>query len=127
MDAFQHYVSAVAVAAVLVACGGGSSTSPASEDERGSVGVPPTAAEYCTNLGFALVESQCKFSDGTRCDEWAFYRGQCGQAHSYCNQHGGTVSSKTEDMGTWTAVYAVCKLNGKQCNEGSFMQTGKCE
>lgn len=111
-----------------LACGGAIVTgSPSSEDERGSVGVPPTAAEYCTKLGFVFVESQCKFPDGTACDGWAFYRGECGNSHSYCTQRGGTISSKTEDMGSWTAVYAVCSLNGKQCKESSFVQTSRCE
>ena len=131
MDARQGFVSAVAVAALLVACGGSvGSPSPgpqASEDERGSVGVPPGIAQYCLTLGFVLAEGQCKFPDGTTCEETAFYRGQCGQSHSYCNQHGGTVSSNTEDAGTFTAIVAVCDLNGKQCTESSFVQTGKCE
>jgi len=30
--------------------------------------------------------------------------------------------SQTEDMGTWTAVYALCDVNGKQCQEGTFFQ-----
>ena len=117
-----------------VACGGSSSpsggttgTPVAMEDERGSVGVPPTAAEYCVKLGFVLdANSQCQFPDGTSCEEWAFYRGQCGQPHSYCNQHGGALSTKTVDMGTWTAVYGVCDVGGSQCEESSFVQTGKC-
>jgi len=122
--------ASLAIAGLVVACGGGS-TSPsgpvALEDERGSVGVPPTAAEYCTRLGFTLEGSQCNFPDGTSCEQWAFFRAECGLPHSYCNQHGGTVSSKTEDMGTWTAIYAVCDVNGKQCKDATFMQTGKCE
>jgi putative hemolysin len=119
--------AALGMAAALgatLACG--STTPSASEDERGSVGVPPTAAEYCTKLGFTLTDSQCTFPDGTSCEEWAFYRGECGQAHSYCNQHGGTISSVTEDAGSYTAVYGICSVNGQQCQESSFVQTGKC-
>ena len=120
-----------ACAAFSAACGGsgsgGSTSSPvAMEDERGSVGVPSSAAAYCTKLGFTLADSQCAFPDGTTCEEWAFFRGQCGQPHSYCNQHGGSISSKTVDMGTWTAVYGVCAVNGTQCDESAFIQTGKC-
>ena len=130
MYSLRFNVAARAVAGLLacgacgacsVACGGGSTGSTGSpvaiEDERGSVGVPPTAAEYCTKLGFTLAGSQCSFPDGTSCEEWAFYRGQCGQPHSYCNQHGGTVSSKTVDMGTWTAVPA-CDRGKWICSDG---------
>lgn len=131
MDSRSRHATALAFACLvsgLPACGDGAGSSPsASEDERGSVGVPPPAGEYCAKLGFTVAESDCKFPDGTSCEQWAFYRGQCGQSHSYCNQHGGAVSSKTEDMGSWTAVYGVCDINGKQCKEGSYFQTGKCE
>lgn len=122
--------AAAALVSSAIACGGGSGgSSPrpvVAEDERGSVGVPPTADEYCTKLGFSLADGQCKFPDGTGCEPWSFYRGECGQAHTYCNQRGGAISTKTEDMGTWTAVYGVCDLNGKQCKESSFIQTGSC-
>lgn len=130
MNRRRRSALAAVLGGALVACGGGGGgggAPAASEDERGSVGVPPTAAEYCVKLGFTLADSQCKFPDGTSCEEWAFYRGQCGQAHSYCNQHGGTISTKTEDEGGWTAVVGVCDLDGKQCEEGSFVSTGKCE
>lgn len=134
MSSLRLQVVAGAIAgglACTVACGGngsnGSTTSPvAIEDERGSVGAPPTAAEYCVKLGFTLTDSGCTFPDGTSCDEWAFYRGSCGQPHSYCNQHGGSISTKTVDMGTWTAVYGVCNVGGAQCEESAFVQTGKC-
>ena len=113
----------------LVGCGG-DDTKPAttaSEDERGSVGVPPPAGEYCVKLGYTLTEKGCTFPDGTSCEEWAFYRGQCGNSKSYCSRQGGTISTKTEDKGGWTAVYGVCTLNGKVCEEGLFFKTGKCE
>jgi putative hemolysin len=97
------------------------------EDERGSVGVPPPAGEYCAKLGYPIEGQDCVLPDGTRCEQWSFYRGECGQAYSYCNQHGGTISKKTEDMGGWTAVYGVCDVNGKSCKESTFFVTGKCE
>ena len=117
--------------ACTIACGGSSGsgatgTPVAIEDERGSVGVPPPAGEYCVKLGFTLTGSNCTFPDGSSCEEWSFYRGACGQPHSYCNQHGGSISTKTVDMGTWTAVYGVCDVGGAQCQESAFFQTGKC-
>jgi putative hemolysin len=125
----RRVLASAAAAGLVAACGGdpAPSRSAGSEDERGAIGVPPPPDEYCKNLGFVIVESACTFPDGTSCDQWAFYRGECGQERSYCNQQGGQISTKTEDMGTWTAVTGVCTLNGKECDEARFMQTGVCE
>ncbi|HVM69116.1 MAG TPA: DUF333 domain-containing protein [Gaiellaceae bacterium] len=119
----------------LVLFGCASPTSPgapagsnvASEDERGNVGVPPPAVEYCKSLGYTLVGEQCQLPDGTSCEQWSFYRGACGQAHSYCNRHGGQISTVERDAGTSTAVVAVCDLDGKRCEEDTFWRSGKCE
>jgi putative hemolysin len=90
-------------------------------------GVNP-ASVYCVVLGYEASSDQCTFPDATSCEQWAFFRGECGQAHSFCNLHGGTVSNKIEDMGTWTASYAVCTLpTGKHCEEGTFARTCSCE
>jgi len=86
------------------------------------------ASVYCAALGYQAGGEQCAFPDGTSCEQWSFYRGECGQAHSFCNLHGGTVTSKTENMGTWTATYAVCTLpTGKQCHEDTFAHSCTCE
>lgn len=97
------------------------------EDERGSIGVPPSADDYCRSLGYVLGSGTCTFPDGSSCNEWAFYRGECGQAHSYCNRHGGSISMRTKDMGTWTAIVGVCARDGKECPESTFYKTGTCE
>jgi putative hemolysin len=121
----------------LVACSGETTTSsPAQgndasknddDDERGSLGVPPSAADYCQKLGYELDGSTCRFPDGTSCEEWSFYYGTCGQAHSYCAMHGGTVTNESRDMGSYTASVAVCTLDGKKCDESDFYRSGKCE
>lgn len=85
------------------------------------------AAVYCAAMGNHLDGSDCVFGDGTRCEEWSFYRGACGQAHSFCNLHGGSVTSVTEDAGTWTAVYAECSFGGVHCKESAFAETCECK
>jgi putative hemolysin len=86
------------------------------------------ASVYCTALGYHLDGSSCAFPDGTTCEEWSFFRGECGQTHSFCNLHGGSVSNKIQNMGTWTANYALCTLaNGKSCQEDTFAATCRCE
>ena len=86
------------------------------------------AAMYCAGLGYQLDGSACAFPDGTNCDQWAFFRGDCGQARSFCNLHGGTVTSETRDFGEWTAVLAVCTLpTGKKCDEALYAGSCVCE
>lgn len=86
------------------------------------------AAMYCAGLGYQLDGSACAFPDGTSCDQWAFFRGECGQARSFCNLHGGTVTSETRDFGEWTAVLAVCTLPaGKKCDETLYAGSCVCE
>jgi putative hemolysin len=67
------------------------STGPESGEEASSssaeVGLPNPAAVYCEEQG-GRVEIRtdadggqygiCIFADGSECDEWAFYRGECG-------------------------------------------------
>lgn len=129
------------LAALVVACSASSqktdsSSSPkvASDDERGTVGVPNPADEYCVASGGAVVVpdggtsgSACAFTDGTSCEPFAFYRGACGKEHSYCAQHGGAVETAEMDAGTWTMVVAVCHLDGVTCVEADFAKTGVCK
>jgi putative hemolysin len=53
----------------------------------GDAGLPNPAAAYCEEQGYTLEirtnsdggqYGVCKFPDGTECDEWAFYQGECG-------------------------------------------------
>ncbi len=119
----------LALPALLADCS--SETTPSGEkntddDERGSVGVPPAAAGYCIKLGYQY-DGACHFPDGTSCDAWKFFYGECGQAYSYCNKHGGSVANELRDAGSFTETLAVCTLNGKTCDEQNFFKTGKCE
>jgi putative hemolysin len=49
------------------------------------VGVPNPASQFCEEQGFKLelrtseagTTGYCIFPDGTECEEWAFYRGEC--------------------------------------------------
>jgi putative hemolysin len=60
---------------------------PEATAEPGGAGMPNPAAVYCKEQG-GRVEIHtdadggqygvCIFGDGSECDEWAFYRGECG-------------------------------------------------
>lgn len=54
-----------------------------------SAGLPNPASVYCQEQGYTLEirtavdggqTGVCLFSDGSECDEWAYYRGECGPA-----------------------------------------------
>lgn len=101
---------------------------PGDEDERGSVGPAHPAFKYCTDRGGQIDNAKdlCVFPDGTACPPMRFWYGQCGQTHSYCEEHGGKLTSTERDMGGWTAIIPVCTLGGKECDEHEFIRTGKC-
>ena len=52
-----------------------------------NTGIPNPASVYCTDQGGRLEirtdasggqQGICVFTDGSECDEWAFFRGECG-------------------------------------------------
>lgn len=71
--------------------GGGTIPSPSSTTNSGgassSTGIANPASTYCKAQGYTtqIIKNSdgseygvCVFSDGTACDEWKFYRGECG-------------------------------------------------
>jgi putative hemolysin len=48
------------------------------DQHEAAIGLANPAATHCVELGHSLVDEQCVFSDGTSCEQWAFYRGECG-------------------------------------------------
>jgi putative hemolysin len=88
-------------------------------------GMPNPASVYCTQKGNKLEirtaadgsqNGICVFPDGSACDEWAYFRGECGQA---------TQKSPTPAV----AVEATTEASGGPGgnNPGSFMPPGAAE
>jgi putative hemolysin len=127
MSSSKATVLGLVLVSLLGACKADGTNDDKDEDERGSVGPANPAAVYCSELGYTLTDSDCVFPDGSTCEQWSFWNGQCGQAHSYCNRHGGQVANEQRDMGDWTSKTAICTLDGKKCDEHVFMKTAKCE
>ena len=72
------------------------------------VGMPNPASVYCTQNGNKLEiqtasdgsqNGICVFPDGSTCDEWAYYRGECGPAAQKKPTPAMTVESTTEASG----------------------------
>ena len=89
--------------------------------------MPNPSAVYAGKLGYKYEVSKegdgaVIFPDGTKCEGWDFFRAKAGQKWSYCQQHGGKIENRVEDMGTWRAEYAVCVfLDGSECSETDYI------
>jgi len=65
------------------------------------IGLANPAAVYCKEMGYEyrIVKTGdgergvVVLPNGKQCDEWAFYRGECGQEFSYCARRGWLVSA----------------------------------
>ena len=81
----------------------------------GPSGLADPACVYCEALGYNCSDGNCTFPDGSSVPAWEFYRGKAGQSYSFCELQGYRIESRTEDMGGWTAEYAVCVFD--ECSE----------
>jgi putative hemolysin len=107
-------------------------------------GMPNPASVYCEEQGGTLDirESEagsvgyCLFEDGSECEEWAFYNGECAPgsgnmggstglanpASVYCQGLGYTEETRENADGQ----YGVCILpGGLECNSWDFL-AGRC-
>ncbi len=84
---------------VLASCTAPQTQPPSSTPQAN---LPNPASVYCIEQGFqseiqtvadGSQAGVCIFSDGTECDEWAFYHGECGPASL-----GGAETSSTDEI-----------------------------
>jgi putative hemolysin len=86
------FVVLILAMSFVVACGAEPTPSPFDSplEEPSTfespLGVPNPASQFCEEQGYTLemrteaggTTGYCLFPDGTECEEWAFYRGECG-------------------------------------------------
>jgi putative hemolysin len=108
--------------------------------------MPNPASVYCEENGGTLdirtdettggQVGYCVFSDGSECEEWAFYRGECSPGDSlsdiadmpnpasvYCEEHGGTLEIREDAEG---GQIGYCRFaDGSVCEEWAFFR-GEC-
>lgn len=78
-------VGAIFVVLLLSACGAEPTAVPAADTFESPVEIANPASEYCVEQGYEVdirteADGQvgyCLFDDGTECEEWAYYRGEC--------------------------------------------------
>jgi putative hemolysin len=105
--------------------------------------LPNPASVFCEQQGYKLEirtvddgsqSGVCIFTNGSECDEWAYYRGECAPtsgssnlpnpASSYCEQQGFTLEIITAPDGSQTGF---CKFpDGSECDEWAYFR-GECQ
>ncbi len=137
-------VAAVLIAASLLAgCFGISQevTVPAPA-ETPLANMPNPASVFCEEQGGRLEIRTgddggqfgvCTFPDGSECEEWAFYRGECGitvlepevanPAAAFCVQQGGQSKILSDPTGNQVGMCVF--PDGSQCDEWAFYH-GEC-
>ena len=120
----------LALALLAGACG---------DDDQNESELPNSASVYCEEQGGTVdirtdadgnQSGVCVFADGSECDEWAFFRGECQPGESlgedtgianpasvYCEEQGGTLDLES----------GMCTFSdGSQCEEWAFFR-GECQ
>jgi putative hemolysin len=133
------------LASLLSACVGISQEVPApAPAETAQIGMANPASVFCEEQGGQLEirtgadggqYGVCLFPDGSECEEWAFYRGECqpgapgeveiaNPAAVYCQEQGGQVEIRTGADGD---QYGVCLFpDGSECDDWAFYR-GECQ
>ncbi len=121
------------------------STATPSQPDDAQANMPNPASVFCEENG-GTVENRkdeqgneygyCIFSDGSECDEWAYYRGECAPGDSlsgnanlpnpasvYCEEQGYTLEIRTAEDGSQSGF---CLFpDGSECDEWAFFR-GEC-
>jgi uncharacterized protein len=108
--------------------------------------LPNPASVYCEENDGTLEIRQdesggqvgyCVFEDGSECEEWAFYRGECQPGESldtqvglsnpasvFCEENDGTLEIRQDESGGQVG-YCVFE-DGSECEEWAFYR-GECQ
>jgi putative hemolysin len=112
---------------------------------KSDANMPNPASVYCEENGGTLEIRKdeqgneigyCVFEDGSECEEWTFYRGDCKPGDSltpgvglpnpasvYCEENGGTVDIREDANGSQIG-YCIFE-DGSECEEWAFYR-GEC-
>ncbi len=115
---------------------------PTDADTSGTPNMPNPASVYCEQQGYTLEirtasdgsqSGVCIFSDGSECDEWAYYRRECtpatqdaslpNPASVFCEQQGYTLELRTAPDGSQGG--ACVFPDGSECDEWAYFR-GEC-
>lgn len=86
--------------------------------------LPNPATVYCNQMSYTyniIKTSQgeygvCILPDKSKCDEWQFLEGKCGNSYSYCIKNGYNIKTLSDGKNSYSSEYAVCvpKIYGQK-------------
>jgi Tol biopolymer transport system component/putative hemolysin len=133
----------IVMAFLVTACG--VQPTPTASPTGAAAGMPNPASKFCEDKGYQVAirdeaggqVGYCIFPDGTECEEWAFYRGECAApaggeatpagianpASENCVAQGGKVTIQARGDG---GEYGICLFeDNRQCEEWALLR-GEC-
>jgi putative hemolysin len=144
MSKKMYILSILFLLAMLIL--GGCGSAPATPTPS-APNMPNPASAYCEEHGGTLEivtaedgsqSGLCHFPDGSVCEEWAYFRGECAlgtpqplgggpnmanPASVYCEEHDGTLEIVTAADGSQSGL---CKFSdGTACDEWAYFR-GEC-
>ncbi|HLD76322.1 MAG TPA: DUF333 domain-containing protein [Candidatus Norongarragalinales archaeon] len=114
-------------------CQPDAAVSPVASKSAG-VGMANPAAVHCVNLGYEnkIVDEPegqsgvCVFPDGSSCDDWAFFRGDCGRAFSACAKAGGNLGATLMGPNGPVTSNSTCAFDDGTVCEEADLAAGTC-
>jgi len=120
-------ISTLMMMLVIAACSNNSFESlDLEKSDKNIIGMPNPSAVYCEGLGYSMenmerdggADADCIFTDGSRCAQWDFLSGRCGQEFSYCKTQGFILEEGTN--------IGICQFPDlSSCDEFQFF-SGEC-
>ncbi len=117
MNTFKNSAWLVLGAQLVLACGGNPATTDPDSDAGSCTfpanGMPNPASDYCERSGYTLSGSMCVFPDGSQCDEWAFFSGECQLTRTFCAAQGNTPKVENNAV---TCIFS----DGSTCEDWDY-------
>ena len=147
MDHRLPAVLLILLVAALTGCVAGQPVVVPDSQPTVAPGLANPASVHCADKGGTLdIRSDaagnqsgfCVFADGSECEEWAYFRGECapgGQpaataapalanpASVYCGENGGTLDIRSDAAGNQSGVCVFA--DGSECEEWAYFR-GEC-
>ncbi|HSM24589.1 MAG TPA: DUF333 domain-containing protein [Anaerolineaceae bacterium] len=138
---FTYFVSVGMI--FLTAC---NLTIGTDKKDTNNANMPNPASVFCEENGGTLEirtaedgsqSGMCVFPDGSECDEWAYFRGECKPGDSlnmganmpnpasvFCEENGGTLGIRTAKDGSQSGICIF--PDGSECDEWAYFR-GECK